>query len=378
MKKIRLTKKTREKIWKFARPVVIVLSAIAITSIILYAVGASLVGNYLSPVDENDATPIEFVIEDGWGASTIAKHLYEACGEGEPGLIRNKAIFKIYVDFMGKSKDLQAGRYYLSKNMDIPAIIDTLCKGGENTKIVKVTIPEGTTVEGIVDILKDSGMNLDREEFLSLCETGEKFTNFKFVDNVVVADEDRNYALEGYLFPDTYDLYIDASSETVIRKMLSRFNDVCYSGESPLVDRAKELGMSMDEAIALASVIEKESVTEEDFYRVSAVFHNRMDIGMRLQSDAPLAYIFGTDKIMYTAEELRVDSPYNTHVYEGVPIGAICNPGKLAIEAALSPDSEFRSDGYLYFCLKNREEGNVYAKTYEEHNANVEKYRDQW
>ncbi|MBQ9950254.1 MAG: endolytic transglycosylase MltG [Clostridia bacterium] len=385
MKKINLkspeTRELLKKAWVVGRPVVVLCCALLITFMIIGIILSTVQNKFLAPVDKNDATPIEFIISDGWGASTIAKHLYEACGEGEPGLIRNKAVFKVYVDFMGKSKDLQAGKYYLSKNMDIPTIIDTLCDGGESTKSVKITIPEGTTIENIVRIMNEGGLNLDEEEFLGLCKTGENFTNYEFVNNVYIADEDRQYALEGYLFPDTYDLYKDASSETVINKMLSRFKDVCYSGEDSLYAKAKAAGLSMDEAIALASVIEKEAVTDADFLRVSAVFHNRMDIGMKLQSDAPLAYIYkrAGENLKFTAEELQIDSPYNTYVYEGVPIGAICNPGKRAIEAAVSPDSDFVAEGYLFFCLKDKKTGeNVYAKTYEEHQKNVEMYEGNW
>ena len=376
-----MDKEKFKKIWNLCRPATVLVSSILIVVFAIWLVCTIFIHKYISPVDKNDATPVEFIISDGWGASTIAKHLYEACGENQPGLIRNKAVFKVYVDFIGKSKDLQAGKYYLSKNMDIPTIIDTLCKGGESLNVKKITIPEGTTVEGIVKILKDSGMYFDSKEFLDLCKKGEKFTNYEFVNNVVKANESaRTYALEGYLFPDTYDLYIDASSQTIINKMLSRFNSVCYGGENSLYNKAKAKGLSMDEAIALASVIEKEAVLDKDFYRVSAVFHNRLKIDMPLQSDAPLAYLFKTtDTVTFTQEQMNFDSPYNTHVYKGVPIGAICNPGKLAITAALTPDEEFVAENYLYFCFTDHETNeNVYAKTYEEHQANVERYRPNW
>ena len=380
IKKLR-DNKTLMTIFTLARPVIIVGCSVLITIFLISIVLSVARHKLLDPVDPNDATPIEFIINDGWGASTIAKHLYEACGEGKPGLIRNKAVFKVYVDFMGKSKDLQAGRYYLSKNMDIPTIIETLCDGGESMKVVKVTIPEGTTVENIVVILKENGMELDEEEFLKLCKTGEDFTGYEFVNNVVKAKEDRTYALEGYLFPDTYDFYRDASSKTVITKMLSRYKDVCYSGENSIYERAKAAGFTMDEATALASMIEKEAVTDSDFLRVSAVFNNRLKKHMKLQSDAPLAYLYkrAGEHLQFTAEEMSIDSPYNTYVYEGVPIGAICNPGKRALEAAISPDEEYVREGYLYFCLKDPKTGeNAYAKTAEEHQKNVEKYSGNW
>ena len=379
--KLSFNREKLKKAWHYARPAVTLGCAVLITYLIV-SIGVSIItNNFLAPVDPNDATPIEFIIEDGWGASTIAKHLYEACGEGEPGLIRNKAVFKVYVDFAGKSKDLQAGKYILSRNMDIPTIIDTICDGGESTKTIKVIIPEGTTVENIAQILKESGMYIDTEEFLNLCKTGKDFTNYEFINNVVIANEERTYALEGYLFPDTYDFYRDASSETVINKMLSRFEDICYGGEEPLSDKLESAGLTMDEAVALASMIEKEAVTDADFLKVSAVFHNRMNTGMKLQSDAPLAYIYkrAGENMMFTTEEMQIDSPYNTYLYEGVPIGAICNPGKRAILAALEPDADFVREQYLYFCLMDPETGeNAYAKTYEEHQANVDKYSANW
>ncbi len=367
--------------WKRFRPLVIYLTSILIVAVILWVVISSVINNYLAPVDSNDATPVEFVVESGWGASTIAKHLYEACGEGEEGLISNKAIFKIYVDFTGKSKDLRAGKYYLSKNMDIPTIIDVLCSGNEiNEQVVTITIPEGTTIEGIVNILKKNGMNIDEEKFLSLCRSGEAFTSYGFVNNVYIADEDRRYALEGYLFPDTYDFDLTSSSETVITRFLNRFRAICYESDEDYAARAEELGMSMDEVISLAALIEREAVLEEDFYKVSAVFHNRLDRDMKLESDAPLPYILEVEnQLLFNEEEKYTDSPYNTHVYAGVPLGPICNPGRLAIRAALYPNEEYMEEEYLFFCLMDSQTGAlVYARTNAEHEDNVAKYSENW
>ena len=138
--------------------------------------------------------------------------------------------------------------------------------------------------------------------------------------------------------------------------------------------------MTLDEVVTLASLIEKEAKAAGDFEKVSAVFHNRLKEGMRLQSDAPLKYILDTtDKLTYTEAEMQDPSLYNTHVYEGLPLGPICNPGERAIKAALYPSEEFLEEGYLYFCLKDPATGeNAYAKTLEEHNENVALYKDLW
>ena len=159
--------------------------------------------------------------------------------------------------------------------------------------------------------------------------------------------------------------------------MLTRFGQIMGDEYTA---RAAKLNMSVDDVITLASLIEKEARHENDFTRVSAVFHLRLDKGMKLQSDAPLKYIFHTSVVLtFTAEQMADTSLYNTHVYEGLPLGPIANPGRKAIEAALYPDKEYMNEGYLYFCLMDSETGElIYAKTLEEHNANVAKYRPNW
>ncbi|NLB61409.1 MAG: endolytic transglycosylase MltG [Clostridiales bacterium] len=368
------------KVWQTARPVAILLLSVLIAFGGIYLTVSIMIHKYLSPVDANDATPIEFTIESGWGASTIAKHLFEACGEGQKGLITNKAVFKIYVDFMGKSKELRAGTYFLSKNMDVPTIIDVLCKGGTNIPSDRVTIPEGTTVEGIAEILAKSEIQFDKERFLELCKSGTNFTKYSFIEAIIDSDTERYYVLEGYLFPDTYDFFMNATTEDIITKMLDRFENVFFDGEVDFSEIAAQRGMSIDEVIALATIIEREAVVKEDFYRVSSVFHNRLNNDMKLQSDAPLAYIFRENdrKLLYSEEEKQVDSPYNTYVNKGVTL-PICNPGKQAIDSALNPDTEYVTGGYFYFCLKDKKTGALaYAKTLEEHNKNIELYRDNW
>jgi UPF0755 protein len=138
------------------------------------------------------------------------------------------------------------------------------------------------------------------------------------------------------------------------------------------------MGMTVDEAMTLASIIEWEALPK-DFKKVSAVFHNRLDADMRLDSCASLRYVTGLKKFVYTAEEQKIDSPYNTYKITGLPIGPIANPGQKAIEAALYPDEDFMSEGYLYFCNKDPKTGDLaFAKTLKEHEANVAEYSPLW
>ena len=179
----------------------------------------------------------------------------------------------------------------------------------------------------------------------------------------------------GYLYPDTYEIYVGSSEETVIGKMLDRMNVIYGAGYT---SRAEELNMSMDQVVTLASIIEKEG-KHDTFDKVSAVFHNRLDQKMALGSDVTVQYALGVKRLVLTQSELGVDSPYNTYTHTGLPVGAICSPGDAAIEAALYPDSDYVDEGYLYFTLTDPETGELaFSKTLEEHNALVEQYRPLW
>ena len=364
----------QKKLWRIFRPITIVLISVLICAGLLYAGFSYVNEHYFAPVDENDATPITVTVPSGYGAS--AKLLYEACGEGEPGLISNKAVFKVYVDFTGKADKLRAGTYILSRNMDIAQMVDVICAGNPPRETVRFTIPEGTDVEGIAAKLVEAGLLTDTATFLSLCETGESFTDYTFISSIEQNEEQaRDYVLEGYLFPDTYEVYADASEKAIINKMLLRFNEVYTTAYA---ERAAELDMTTDDIITLAALIEKEAKTA-DFSKVAAVFYNRLAADMTLGSDAPLRYIFKTNTLEFTAAQLADTSLYNTHVYKGLPLGPITNPGNDAITAALYPDEEYMEEGYLYFCLVSSETGELaFAKTLEEHEANVEQYRPNW
>ena len=376
---------TGQKVWRAVRPLLVFLISAGICVGVFMFAFTKVEDKLFSPVDINDATPIEITISSGSGASSIAKKLYEAGGVDEdgnliaPGLISSKAVFKVYVDFTGKSSKLKAGTYILSRNMDIEQIVDVICEGNPPRSTLKLVITEGMTVEDIAEKLVSLGVLKAESEFLNLCKTGEAFKDdYSFVADIPVnSAQARDYALEGYLFPDTYEIYSDESAESIIGRMLTRFSQI-ITDEYKM--RAAELNMSLDDVITLASLIEKEARHEDDFTRVSAVFHLRLEKGMKLQSDAPLKYIFHTSGVLtFTAEQMADTSLYNTHVYEGLPLGPIANPGKKAIEAALYPDEEYMEEEYLYFCLKDSETGElVYAKTLEEHNANVAEYSGSW
>lgn len=365
-----------KKAWKYLRPL-----AVGLLSLGLVIVGISLavryvLSHFIEPVDVDDNTPIEVVIPSGSSASKIASILYNARGEDEEGLIVSTASFKVYVDFVGKANSLKAGTYVFSRNMTISQIVEMLCQGNEARSTIRFTIPEGYTVEAIANVLKESGIIENTDEFLTLCKDGSMYRHYAFIESLE-EDSGRRYALEGYLFPDTYEVYKGTSSDEIITKMLDRFAQV-YT--ETYANRAAELGMSTDEVIALASMIEKEAAADGDFAKVSAVFHNRLKADMALESCATLSYVLGVQKLTFEQKEMDTVSPYNTYKNKGLPVGAICNPGKAAIEAALYPEEAYVIDNFLYFCNGNIQESNalLFSKTYEEHKQKVEQYSQYW
>lgn len=371
--------KRMRRFWLSIRPSVVMLVSLVVVFLLARATVNYVLAKYIEPVDRNDATPIEVTIPASSSASSIARILYGACGYDKDGLISSTAAFKVYVDFVGKANSLKAGTYVLSKNMSIKQIVETICEGNAAKATVKFTIPEGYSIQGIAKVLMEKGLIKSEEDLYSIARTGESFANFAFIaDAGATANAaSRTYLLEGYLFPDTYEVYADASVDTILIKMLNRFNEV-FSEE--YVTRAEQLGMTMDQVVTLASLIEREAAAPDDFAKVSAVFQNRLKQDMPLQSCASLSYALGVTKYVFNAQEQATESLYNTYQYKGLPVGPVCNPGKAAIEAALYPNEQFLADGYLFFCNQNPKETSalVFAKTYEEHQQNVEKYQQYW
>ncbi len=181
--------------------------------------------------------------------------------------------------------------------------------------------------------------------------------------------------LEGYLSPNTYEIYTDATAEDIIRRLLSQTERVFPADDQ---DRASEMGYTMDQIITLASMIEKEAKSA-DMAKVSAVFHNRLKAGMKLQSDVTIHYITGVRKMSLTNSDLSNGSPYNTYQVAGLPVGPVCNPSAEAISAALYPDATYVAENYLYFCAKDPESGELhFSRTLQEHEQAVSIYAPLW
>jgi len=358
-------------LWHLLRPILLALCVIVVVTGVVMATVNWVDRNFFAPVDAQDQSYVTFEVASGNSLTRVANNLESQ------GLIRNRTVFKYYADFLGYGQKIQAGEYQVSKSMRMQDIMELLTTGDGNPITRNITIIPGWTIRDIADYLKAQGVIDNTEDFLAPCRTGQDYAAYYYIADVLKTDDvgSRLYTLEGYLAPDTYEIYTNATVADIIKKLLSQTEAVF---KSEYHDRAAELGMTMDEVITLASMIEKEAKTA-DFARVSAVFHNRLKSNMTLGSDVTIKYISGVKRMSLTNEDLQINSPYNSYQYKGLPPGPICSPSAGAIHAALYPDEQFITDQYLYFCSKDPDTGELhFSRTLEEHNIAVSIYAPLW
>ncbi len=357
-------------LWTILRPVAIMVCALLLSVGIAMSVYNRVRSEYFAARDPDNAAPVEFTVASGSSLSSVAKDLEAA------GLIKSSTVFKYYADFLGYGQKIQSGDYTLNRTMDLTQIANQLASGDGKPLVRDITIIPGWTVQEIAGYLVSQKVLPSAEEFLALCKGGQDFSAYYYISDVLSQGTvNRYYALEGYLMPDTYEIYTSATAQDIIKKLVSQVEAV-YPQE--FHDRADELGLTMDQVLTLASIIEKEARTA-DFARVSAVFHNRLKNKMSFDSDATVKYASGSRKMSLSGTDVRYASLYNTYLYKGFPPGPICSPSRAAIEAALYPDESFLAGNYLYFCSKDPASGElVFARTLEEHEINVSIYRPLW
>ena len=320
-------------------------------------------------IDKNTEGAVVLVVEMGDSTGDIADKLLEM------GLINNTFVFSLMSKVNGFDGAYVAGTHYLIPGLSYDEIMYFLTLEPSQ---VTVTIPEGTTYVELKAILHEAGLNFDDAEFDECMNSPDLFVDYDFISSIEI-DPERDYILAGYLYPDTYKFDVNASPETIIRKFLNNMENKLYD---EYYARAEQIGMSMDEVITLASIIQQESGKVSDMMYISAVFHNRLDSddeSMRyLGSSATINYLVelqgGTPSLLHTEAETSIDSPYNTYTNPGLPPGPICMPGLDAISAALYPEPNC---GYMYFCATG-DGGTAFAVTLAEHEENVATYSANW
>lgn len=332
---------------------------------------------YTKPMDVKDDSDVVVVVPMGTSVRGIGNILYDE------GLIRNKGAFKIFMEFSDKSSKVKAGKYKLKKSMSLPEIVEAITSGEGAIPQKKFTIPEGKSIKEIANALAESGkFPFTEEEFIAEASNLEKYEQeFSFLQDIPEERRDREqypYPLEGYLFPETYFADEGSTPEDIIKIMLSQFGKVYDSGYRA---RAEELGLTTDQVVTLASIVQREARLREEFPKIAAVFHNRMKKEMALESCATIRYITGKNILYVTNEEAAIESKYNTYKYGGLPIGPIACPGELAIKSVLYPDEEMMDPErpYLYFVLMDPNEGrHAFNYDYESHLQDKKKYEKLW
>ncbi|MDO9558516.1 MAG: endolytic transglycosylase MltG [Syntrophales bacterium] len=299
---------------------------IALGIVLLLVSGLFLIGYAKRPIDDR-AVVATVYIPKGTGFFEIVNILDQA------GMVKNKRFFIILALLKGVSSSIKYGEYELATSMSPWEIIDKLVKG--DIKPRRVTIPEDYTLKQIADQLVAENL-VSEESFISVT------TDPVFLASLKI---DAGSA-EGYLYPDTYDFYRGMTTQEIVKSMVKQFRKKVTP---EMIERAKKLGMTTTEFVTLASLIGKETGHKEEKEKVSAVFHNRLKKGMRLQSDPTAIYSLTEYRNIVRRKHLDNDTPYNTYKIRGLPSGPIANPGIDSLQAALYPASV----NYLYFVSKD-------------------------
>lgn len=312
--------------------IIIAIISILLTSFIIFF-------NLGQPVDKNDNAPVIFVVNQGEGINSIAKRLEEE------GLIRNRFMFVFEVRRLGLAPKIQAGDFRLSKSQTPQQIANNLTTG---TLDIWVRILEGWRGEEIAQLLKGKIPTYENAWVLRLKEQ------------------------EGHLFPDTYLIPKNADIALIVKILTGNFNTKLATLKADV----RSNGLSLEDSITLASIVEREAQFDEDRPIIAGILLNRLKIGMALQADATVQYALGYQlhekdwwKKSLTKEDLTVNSPYNTYRFPGLPPKPIANPGAASLKAAFNP----APTDYLYY-LHDSTGKTHYAETLDEHNANISKY----
>ena len=325
---IRENRKERKALTKSS--IIYVLCVVAVS--VLLSTGIIVGASDIFALNKSDN---EYVLNlsDNTGVSYVAKQLKKL------GVIESSGIFNFYTAIRYDVDAFKTGEYILNSNMSYDEIIIKLAKGVGNYETVTVTIPEGYNINQIAKLLEENGV-CSASAFRNACK---ETYGFEFEENI---SDSTFYRLEGYIFPNTHEFYVGENPESVVKRFLRDFQQNVMI--SKYTERMQEMGMTLHETLTLASIIQKEASTLEDMYKVSSVFHNRLKddhIFPKLQSD--VTYYYAHDEVLdyMDIKDEKIANGYNTYECDGLPVGAITNPGIDAIRAALYPDET----NYYYF-----------------------------
>ena len=278
------------------------------------------------------------------------------------GVVRYKTAFLLKLYFSDYKGKLRYGTFDLNDGMSLSKVIKELAtQNGQKEN--KFTIPEGYTIEMTADKLEKEGV-MTTQEFLTAVTNAADTSRYK---NILPDKTKVFYQLQGYIYPDTYYLSKNITGDQLVAKILEEFDK---KFDTTRQQKAAQLGMSVEEVLIRASLLQKETELPAEYPIIAGVIQNRLDKKMKLQFDSTAVYAitkgqYGIARVMY--KDLEVDSPYNTYKYKGLPVGPICSPSLEAIDGVLNP----QKNDYLYFQMNTvkNDGSNIFTKTYEEHKA---------
>jgi len=344
-------KKKRRKKKNIVLRFILYVFLVALTSALMAGVGWMLITDFCAFNKPLMKTTVEVKADDS--LETVSEKLYDA------GLIKYKWFFQLYADISNAEEKIGIGTYELNTDMDYHALIVGMrsSSGGNMTaETVTVTIPEGYTVEQTIKLLAKNGVNTEE----ALTEAAQTYDfKYEFIDN---DSEDIN-RLEGYLFPDTYEFYVDEKPANALGRLLRNFNSKL---DDELLKNAEARGYDLKDIVIIASLVEKET-DGTDHAKIASVIYNRLEnVGETanlLQIDAALLYGLPDHEGALTNEDKAVDTPYNLYMHKGLPPTAIANPGLNSLLAALEPE-----ETNYYFYALSKSGTHHFSETLQEHN----------
>lgn len=357
----------------------------AIIYILLIFIASAYLSYYIITIGNDvfalvtDSRQVTVNIPEGATDEDVAKILKDN------GIIEYDWVYELYMKYRGdgdEDTEYIAGEHTLDKDFNYAQIIISLTTGSLEREVVRVTIPEGYTINQIIDLLVEKGVG-QRDDYIEAINNYPYKWDFVQQLEEIGYSEDRMYRLEGYLYPDTYDFYTNEDEVYVINKMLNAFNDRFWrdfikkdkEGNSVQTMMLEQYGMTFDDIVVLASVVQSEGGTPEDFYYVSYVFHNRLSHPQtfpKLESDATIQYVL-PERVDSTELDVSLETPYNSYLYDGLPPGAISNPGSDALFAVLSPEAPKNDRGHeidAYYFVANNAGKTYYAHDVSGHEQN--------
>ncbi len=333
--------------------VFMISASISYKFIVQYQEQLEASGEIVIPQNEQ----ILFEVPKGATTSDIARKLQRE------GFISNAKFFELWSEIQGYNGDYKAGIHIISKNLSMEGIMMVLTSNPVADPSLNVRFYEGKSYIVARELMSADG-KIDKDKMDNVVINPE--FEYKFLKDI----PDRKYKLEGYLYPQTYQIEEGWSEEQIIDRALKYLNKLF---KEEYYTRSQEMNMTIDQVFTLASLIESEAKYEEDKKIISSVFHNRLEINMPLQSDATIQYILenqGKERVeVVLNEHTSIQDPYNTYQYKGLPPGPICSPDIASIEAALYPEDT----DYLYFFAKP-DGNNEYNVSFEDHTNGMRKY----